>query len=181
MTQLLEWLPLIAFFAAFKLAGIYVATAVLMAACVIQLLGHRLKTGSFKTMHIVITATALILGTATLLLHDKRFIQLKLTVIFWGMGLAFLASLWIGRRPLVQRVLEGAVETPLHVSPSAWTRLNLIWVLWFAALGALNLYVAANFSESTWVNFKFFGVPAAMFLFMLPQVYWLYSRQRIES
>jgi intracellular septation protein len=181
MSQLLEWLPLIAFFATFKLAGIYPATAVLMAACVIQLVGHRLKTGRFKDIHIVVTATALALGTATLLLHDKRFIQLKPTVIFWGMALAFLGSLWIGRRPLAQRMLEGAVDIPLTLSPSAWTRLNLMWVLWFAALGGLNLYVAAHFSESFWVNFKVFGISAAMLLFMLPQVFWLYSRHRTPT
>jgi intracellular septation protein len=181
MSHLLEWLPLIAFFVTFKLAGIYPATAVLMAACVIQLVGHRLRTGKFKDIHVAVTAAALALGAATLLLHDKRFIQLKPTVIFWGMALAFLGSLWIGRRPLAQRMLEGAVDIPLTLSPSAWTRLNLLWVLWFAALGGLNLYIAAHFSESVWVNFKVFGISAAMLVFMLPQVFWLYSRHRAPS
>ena len=81
MTQLLEWSPLIVFFVTFEIRDIYWATAALMVACVLQLLIHRLRAGSFKTMHVVTTCVVLVLGAATLLLHDQRFIQWKLTVL----------------------------------------------------------------------------------------------------
>ncbi|MGH8335252.1 MAG: inner membrane-spanning protein YciB, partial [Gammaproteobacteria bacterium] len=100
MNQLLEWLPLIAFFVVYKLLGIYWATAVLMFFCVLQLLVHRLRTGKFKVMHIVIVTLALILGSATLALHDPRFIQWKPTALLALAAAAFLGSMFLGSQPL---------------------------------------------------------------------------------
>jgi intracellular septation protein len=178
MALLLDWLPLIAFFVSFKLAGIYWATGVLMLGCVVQLIAHRVQTGSFKALHVAVTSVALVLGSATLLLHDKRYIQLKPTAVFWGLGIAFLASLWIGAKPLARRMLEGALDMPIAIAARGWRQLNLLWVAWFALLGAANLYIAAHFSDSTWVNWKIFGIPAALVAFMLPQVFWLLSRKQ---
>jgi intracellular septation protein len=176
MTQLIEWSPLIVFFVAFKVAGIYWATGALMIACVLQLLLHRLRAGSFKTMHIITTCVVLILGTATLLLHDQRFIQWKLTVLLGLTSAVFLGSMVIGDKPLVRRLLEASFSEPLAVSARGWLTINLLWAAWFAAFALLNLYVAKNFSLDWWIKFKVFGFPAATMLFMLPQVFWLASK-----
>src|ERR1700682_2023150 len=113
MNQLLEWLPLIVFFVGFKLLGIYWATAALMIACVLQLTVHRLRTGEFKTMRIITVDVVLVLGTATLLLHDRRFIQWKPTVLLALAAAAFLGSMFIGRQPLARRLLEALFNEPL--------------------------------------------------------------------
>ena len=176
MTQLIEWSPLIVFFVTFKLRDIYWATAALMIACVLQLLIHRLRAGSFKTMHIVTSCLVLTLGTATLLLHDQRFIQWKLTVLLGLTSVAFLGSMVIGERPLVRRLLEASFREPLAVSARGWLLINMLWALWFAAFALLNLYVAKNFTVDFWIKFKVFGFPAATMLFMLPQVFWLASK-----
>jgi intracellular septation protein len=176
MTQLLEWLPLAVFFVTFEVRDIYWATAALMIACVLQLLIHRLRAGSFKTMHIVTTCLVVILGTATLLLHDQRFIQWKLTVLLGLTSAVFLGSMVIGERPLVRRLLEASFSEPLAVSARGWLLVNLLWAGWFAAFALLNLYVAKNFSVDFWIKFKVFGFPAATMLFMLPQVFWLASK-----
>jgi intracellular septation protein len=176
MNQLLEWLPLIVFFAAFEVWGIYWATAALMVACVLQLVIHRLRAGSFKTMHVVTTCVVVVLGAATLLLHDQRFIQWKLTVLLGLTSAVLLGSLGVGKQPLVRRLLEAAFPEPLAVSARAWLLINSLWAAWFAAFAILNLYVAKNFPVSLWVKFKVFGFPAATMLFMLPQVFWLASK-----
>jgi intracellular septation protein len=173
MNQLLEWSPLLVFFVGFELFGIYWATAALMLACVLQLSVHRLRSGHFKTMHVITTAVALLLGSATLLLHDHRFIQWKPTVLLALASAAFLGSMIIGRQPLARRTLEAVFDAPLRVSPRAWLLINSVWVAWFALLAAVNLYVARNFAESVWVHFKVFGITAAMLVFLLPQVFWL--------
>jgi intracellular septation protein len=173
MTQLLEWSPLIVFFVTFEVRDIYWATAALMIACALQLLIHRLRAGSFKTMHIVTTCVVLTLGTATLLLHDQRFIQWKLTVLLGLTSAVFLGSTVIGDKPLVRRVLEASFSEPLAVSARSWQLINLLWAAWFAAFALLNLYVAKNFSVDLWIKFKVFGFPAATMLFMLPQAFWL--------
>jgi intracellular septation protein len=173
MNQLIEWLPLLAFFVVFKVFDIYWATAVLMLACVVQLCVHRYRTGKFKPMHIGTVALVLVLGSATLLLHDKRFIQLKPTLLLGVTAVAFLGSSFIGGQPLARRMLQSVFSEPLKVTAQAWHTLNLLWALWFALLAAANLYIAHNFAESVWVNFKVFGITAAMILFMVPQVLWL--------
>ena len=173
MNQLLEWLPLLVFFVGFKLLGIYWATAALMGACVLQLVVHRLRTGQFKTMHIATTVVVLVLGSATLLLHDRRFIQWKPTVLLGFAAIAFLGSNVLGKQPLVRRLLEGVFSEPLELSRRAWLIINSLWACWFALLAAANIYIARNFAESVWVNFKVFGITIAMLIFMIPQVIWL--------
>jgi intracellular septation protein len=178
MNQLLEWLPLIVFFVGFKLLGIYWATAALMIACVLQLTVHRFRTGKFKPMHIITVAVVLVLGSATLLLHDRRFIQWKPTVLLALAAAAFLGSMFIGKQPLARRLLEAVFNEPLPVSPRTWLLINSLWVGWLALLAAANIYVAWNFDESIWVNFKVFGITVAMLIFMMPQILWLSGKTK---
>jgi intracellular septation protein len=173
MNQLLEWSPLVIFFVVFKLYGIYWATGSLMVTCVGLMVAHRLRTGSFKTMHVITACVVLVLGTATLLLHDKRFIQWKPTVLLGAAACAFLGSTAIGRQPLARRLLEGVFSGPLDLPRHTWVLINLGWALWFAVLAAANIYIAQNFPESVWVNFKVFGITLLMMVFMIPQVVWL--------
>ena len=178
MNQLLEFSPLIIFLAVFEWKGIYTATAALMIACVLLLVVHRLQTGKFKTMHIVTVAVVLPLGSATLWWHDTRFIHWKPTVLFALAALAFLGSMFIGKQPLVRRMFGPAFDGAVQISSRAWLLINALWVAWFAILAGANIYVARNFAESVWVHFKVIGIPVALFLFMLPQVFWLASKTK---
>jgi intracellular septation protein len=178
MSQLLELSPLIVFLVAFELLGIYWATAALMTACLLVLLIHRMRTGKFKSMHVITAAVVVILGSATLLLHDVRFIQWKPTVLLALTAAAFLGSLRFGRKPLVRRLFEGAFDEPLAVSSRAWLAINCLWAAWFALLAVVNIYVAHNFTESTWVHFKVYGITPATMIFMFPQVLWLSSKAK---
>ncbi len=178
MTQLLEWSPLIVFFVAFKTLGIYWATAALMTTCLLLMVIYRLRSGSFKTIHVITAGVALVLGTATLLLHDKRFIQWKPTVLLGVGSVVFLGSGVIGRQPLARRMLEGVFSEPLDLSRRSWLVINAFWAGWFAVLAAANIYIAQTFAEGVWVNFKVFGISAAMLIFMIPQVVWLNGKTK---
>ncbi len=178
MNQLLEWSPLIVFFLAFELVGIYWATAALMVACVLLMVIHRLRTGRFKLMHVVSAAVIVVLGTATLVLHDTRFLHWKPTVLLGFAAAAFLGSAVIGAQPLAKRLLEGVFNEPLAISAHAWRVINMLWTAWLALLAVANIYVAQNFAESVWVHFKVFGISVAMLIFMLPQVMWLNTKTK---
>ena len=178
MNQLLEWSPLIVFFVVFKIGGIYWATASLMVTSVALMSTHKLLTGYYKKMHIVTVALVLGLGTATLVLHDKRFIQWKPTILLGFAALAFLGSTFIGRRPLARRMLESVFSEPLELPRSWWALLNVAWAVWFAVLAVANIYIARNFTEDFWVNFKVWGITLAMLVFMIPQVIWLNAKTR---
>src|SRR3984893_2424268 len=162
--------PLLGLFVTHRLRGLYVASAwVLRAVC-----GWRRR--RIPPLHALSAGLVLILGAATLLLHNRLFIQWKPTVLFWGVSGAFIASFWIGERTLTQRVLAPALEERLQVSDALWRRLNLWSAAFYAALGALNLAVAHYASERAWVNFKLFGLTLLTFAFVALQVLWLSTR-----
>ncbi len=175
MQALLEFLPLLAFVVAYYLHGIYFATAVLMVAMSLLVVITWLRTGKVGSLLGTSTLLVLLFGAVTLGLRDERFIQWKPTVFFWGLGLAFLASQWIGERPLIQRLL-GAALPDLRVARSAWQRLNLAWVLFYVAMGAANLAVVRLLDQQTWVHFKVFGITVLTVAFIIAQALWLQRR-----
>ncbi|HTV52700.1 MAG TPA: inner membrane-spanning protein YciB [Steroidobacteraceae bacterium] len=180
MQAVLELIPLVAFFLGYRLYGLYIGTGALMVAMLPLLGADLLRQRRISSMHGLEAALVFVFGTATLLLHDHRYIQWKPTVFFWIASLAFLLSFWIGERPLVERLLGKALGAEVRVSATRWRRLNGLWVAFYALLGAANLAVAFNASERTWVNFKVFGLTAATFVFILLQVLWL-SRHGLTS
>ena len=89
-------------------------------------------------------------------------------------AIAFLASQFFSERPLVQRFFGLVDGLSLEkITPTNWSRLNVVWILFFLGLGALNIYVAYNFEQATWVKFKVFGMMALMFVFLLAQTLWI--------
>src|SRR5262249_60564670 len=99
MQALAEFAPLVAFFVTYRLGGLYAATAVLMVAMVALLAFDWLRQRRIPPLHAVSTALVLVLGGATLLLHNRLFIQWKPTVLFWLESVAFGASFLIGGSP----------------------------------------------------------------------------------
>jgi len=124
-------------------------------------------------LHALSAALVLVLGGATLLLHNRLFIQWKPTVLFWLVSAAFIASFWIGERTLTQRFLEPALAGRMPVSPQQWRRVNAASAAFYSLLGVLNLAVAYGASERTWVYFKLFGLALLTFAFVALQVLWL--------
>ncbi|GMU68611.1 MAG: hypothetical protein AMXMBFR37_09430 [Steroidobacteraceae bacterium] len=176
MQQILDFAPLLVFVVAYYLKGFYVATGALMAAMVLLMVVDLVLLRRVPTMHWISALLVLAFGTATLMLHDQRFIQWKPTVFFWLVSLALLGSRWIGPRPLVERLLAPALGSDSQLPRALWQRVNLLWVAFYALLGALNLAVAFNASEAFWVNFKVFGLTALTFVFIAAQLPWLIKR-----
>ncbi len=179
MKLLFDLFPVLLFFIAFKLQGIYVATAVAIAATVVQLIWSKLRHGKIDTMLWVGFAIITVFGGATLLLHDETFIKFKPSALYWLFAVILLGANLLFRKNLMRSLLQEKLALPHRV----WDRLNLSWALFFAALGFLNLYVARNYSTDTWVNFKLFGFTGLMFIFVLGQGMWLskYVDEKKES
>jgi len=173
MQALAEFAPLVAFFVTYSLRGLYAATGVLMLAMLALLAFDWLRLRRIPPLHALSALLVLLLGTATLLLHNRLFIQWKPTVLFWLVSIAFVASTWIGERTLTQRFLEPALAGRVAVSTAQWRRMNLCSALFYAALGGLNLAVAYGASERAWVYFKLFGLALLTFAFVALQMLWL--------
>ena len=172
MQLLFDFFPLIAFFIAYKFAGIFVATGVIIAAVLVQTAVQWFRHRKLSTMSLVSAALVLVFGGLTLWIHDEAFIKWKVTVVYWLFAAGFIISQFVGERPVIQRMLDGNVtlERPL------WLRLNTVWALFFLALGALNIYVMHNFSTDTWAKFKVFGVIGLTLVFTVLQGIWLATK-----
>ena len=177
MQLLFEFLPLILFLVAYLAKDIYFALGVLMVAMPIGLGVKFWRTRRLDKMYMWSTVFLLIAGSATFYFRDPKFLYWKPTVFYWVLAVAFVGSNWVGDRPLVQRFFEAAGELPTsNMSRTQWGRLNFVWATFFVAMGLLNIYVAYNYPESFWVNFKVFGLLGLTLLFMLAQSFWLFSR-----
>jgi intracellular septation protein len=164
MKFLFDFFPIILFFIAFKIADIYVATGVAIAATFVQVGWLKLRGRRVEPMLWASLAIIAVFGGATLVLQDETFIKWKPTVLYWLFG-AVLAGALVFRRNLIRVMLSEQVQLPDPV----WSRLNWSWIVFFAFMGALNLYVAYNYSTDHWVNFKLFGGMGLMLLFVLAQ------------
>ncbi len=179
MKILFDLFPVILFFVAFKFQGIYVATAVAIAATIAQIIWSKFRHGKVDTMLWVSFGIIGVFGGATLLLHDETFIKWKPTVLYWLFSIILLISNVWYKKNLIRALLQDKILLPLAV----WNRLNLGWSVFFALLGFVNLYVAFNYSTDAWVNFKLFGFTGLMVLFILAQSAWLakYIEEKKEN
>ncbi len=177
MKFLFDLFPILLFFIAYKFFGIYTATAVAIAASFLQVGLFWLKHRRFETMHLITLSIIVVFGGLTLILRDSTFIKWKPTVVNWLFAVIFLASQFIGEKPLIQRMLDKNISLPAPI----WTRLNLSWTLFFITLGCANLYVAfyygldldAHTRENIWVNFKLIGMMGLTLVFIIGQGFYL--------
>lgn len=169
MKFLFDLFPVILFFVAFKLADIYVATGVAIAATFAQVAWLRLRGRRVDAMLWASLAIIVVFGGATLLLRDETFIKWKPTVLYWLFAAVLSGSMLLFRKNLLRALLKAQIVLPDPV----WARLNWSWTGFFAFMGAANLYVAYSFSTEIWVNFKLFGGVGLMLAFVIAQAFFL--------
>ena len=169
MKLLIDFFPILLFFVAFKVAGIYVATGVAIAATLVQIVWLRHSTGKIEPMQWVSLAVIVLFGGATIVAHNETFIKWKPTVLYWLMGGALFAGQVFFRKNLLKTLMGSQLELP----EAAWRVTNWSWIVFFALMGVVNLWVAFNFDTDTWVNFKLFGGLGLMALFVVGQALYL--------
>lgn len=176
MKLLFDIFPIILFFICYKFYGIYTATTIAMVGSFIQVVLFRIREQRYEKMHLISLALIIILGSATLFFHDPSFIKLKPTGIYWLSALAFIGSFFIGKKTLIQKMIDSNIDLP----PSIWNRLNFSWAVFFILMGTINLYVAHYYDTDVWVNFKLFGGAGLTLLFVFIQALYL-TRHVVEK
>lgn len=172
MQLLFDFFPLIVFFAAYSLFDVYVATAAIMVAIALQIAYQWLRHRKVNKLLLISGALVVLFGSVTLALRNPLFIQWKVTVVNWLFAAAFLGSQIFGSKTFTERLMGHAVE----LEPAFWRQLNSLWIVNFAVIGALNLYVMYNFSEQTWVYFKTWGMIGLSLLMAVGQAFWISAR-----
>jgi intracellular septation protein len=175
MQFLVDFFPLLLFFAAYLWQGIFVATAVAIVASIIQIAWIHWKHGRAGLTHWLSLVIIVVFGGATLLLQDKTFIMWKPTVLYALFGVILAAGKLAFGRDLLAYVMKGVT-----LPPRVWTRLTWAWVAFFAFMAFANWYVAFHYSEQTWVLYKVWGGIGLFFVFAIVQGVWL-SRHMPEE
>lgn len=169
MKFLFDYFPIICFFIAYKFYGIYIATAVTMAASFLQVAFYWLKHRRFEKLHIITMILIFVLGGSTLILHEEIFIKWKPSIIYWIFALVLIFSQFFSEKPLLRKMLGEKIQIPNKI----WNRINLSWAIFFILLGALNVYVVYHYTTNSWVNFKLFGTLGLTFVFVIIQAFYL--------
>ena len=198
MKLLFDLFPVILFFVVFKMAGanpeaaqafgnqylaafvpggevslaqapILLSTAVAILATFGQIGWLLVRRKPVDNMLWVSLVIIVVFGGATIYFHDEHFIKLKPTVLYWCFAVVLLGSALVLKKNLMKSMMGQQLTLPDLI----WSRLNLAWGSFFAAMGALNLYIAFNFPLAFWVNFKLFGFLGLMIVFVILQSIYL--------
>ncbi|MBY0380245.1 MAG: septation protein IspZ [Burkholderiales bacterium] len=148
-----ELIPLIIFFIIYYITkNIFLATGTCIIVCWLQVLFCKLKYNKITRNLWISTILITLFGGLSVMLHNKTFIMLKPTALYWLIAGFMLISQLLGRN-----LIKSTLDKEIQLDDSVWNKLSIAWSLFFIAMGALNIFVVFNFSEYTWVKFKVFG------------------------
>ncbi len=121
-------------------------------------------TGKLSKMQLATVVLVIVFGGLSVYFNDERFFKMKPTMIY----LLFAVLLGVGLLR-GQSYLKLVMEEALPLQPQGWMILTQRFCAFFAGLAVANEVIWRNFSTQTWVNFKTFGLTAALFLFFIAQ------------
>lgn len=177
MQLITDFLPVIIFFATYRLSGdLFTATGALIAAVILQTVVTWVRFRKVSPMALGSAALVIVFGGLTLILKNETFIQWKPTVVNWLLAAIFLGSHVVGERPVIERFMGEQVK----LDRTGWRRLSLAWVTFFVLLGITNLVVAYTCDQATWVTFKLFGILGLTIAFVVAQAVWLSAHAEPE-
>ena len=163
---LLDFLSAIVFLAIYALSdSVTLATTIAVAVGIAQFAVMKFTGRPIDAMQWLALGLVLVLGAATLITQDSRFIMVKPTVVHWAIGAVMLRHGWMTRYlPPIARD-----NLPLSVMVKA----GYVWAALMFLLGGLNLFVATTMSFQAWAWFITFGAVGAKVVAFLIQ-YWIF-------
>jgi intracellular septation protein len=148
-----------------KLAPILLATVVVIAATIGQIIWVKLRHGKVDKMLWISLALVVVFGGMTLLFQDESFIKWKPTILYW----VFAASMAFSAIVLKKNAIKAMLGEQMVLPENIWAKVNISWIAFFTGMGLLNLFIAFNFPTDVWVNFKLFGGMGLLLVFVIAQ------------
>lgn len=209
MKFLFDFLPLLLFFGAYKLAGnnaeaaqafintymsgvisggvvtaaqspIIIATLTGIVATMAQIAYILLRGRKVDFVLWLSLFMFVFFGGLTIYFHDDNFIKWKLTIVYWCFALGLMIGQLVFKKNLMRKSMEQVINLPEPI----WNRVNLAWICFFTVMGFLNLFVAfVLFKGDTgaWVSFKAFGSTSIMFVFIVAQTLYLSKHMKDQA
>ncbi len=176
MKQLIDFIPLVIFFALYKFYDLYVATGALIVATALQIVITYVMYKKFEKMQLITFAIVAVFGGMTIFLHNESFIKWKVTIVYLLFSVGLIVSDMMGKS-----IIKGMLSSEISLPDQVWKRINWMWVGFFAFCAALNVYIAFNLSLDTWVNFKVFGLMIATVAYTLLTGIYIYKQMPKED
>ncbi|MEZ8021207.1 septation protein A [Vibrio splendidus] len=170
MKQILDFIPLIIFFALYKMYDIYTATGALIVASAVQIVLTYIIYKKVEKMQIITFLMVAVFGGMTIFLHDDNFIKWKVTIVYALFAIGLTVSHLMGKS-----AIKGMLGKEISLPETVWGKINWAWTLFFTLCAILNVYVAFNLPLDVWVNFKVFGLLIATFAFTLLTGVYIYK------
>ncbi|MEZ8286597.1 septation protein A [Vibrio splendidus] len=170
MKQILDFIPLIIFFALYKMYDIYTATGALIVASAVQIVLTYIIYKKVEKMQIITFLMVAVFGGMTIFLHDDNFIKWKVTIVYALFATGLTVSHLMGKS-----AIKGMLGKEISLPETVWGKINWAWTLFFTLCAILNVYVAFNLPLDVWVNFKVFGLLIATFAFTLLTGVYIYK------
>ncbi|MDC0609669.1 septation protein A [Vibrio sp.] len=170
MKQLIDFIPLIIFFALYKLYDIYVATGALIVASAIQIVVTYFLYKKVEKVQLITFVLVAVFGGMTIFLHDDNFIKWKVTIVYLVFAIGLAVSHMMGKS-----AIKGMLGKELELPDAVWTKVNWAWVLFFVVCAIINVYVAFRLPLDVWVNFKVFGLLVATLVYTLLTGIYIYK------
>lgn len=177
MKQFFDFFPVLLFFLAYTTSKDFMlATKVLMAASLVQIVGYWLWKRTVEKLHLATFAVVIVMGGLTLFLDDPIFVVWKPSIVNWTIATVLLISLLVGKN-LVRKAALGFLKQAPHLNlempENKWVPICISWIVYFVALGVINLYVYFQFGEDFWVTFKLVGFTIINLVFFIAQFFYL--------
>lgn len=155
LRQLLsDFLSAIVFLVVYGLSdNIYLATAAAVGVATAQIVIMKLRGRPIDAMQWLVLGLVLVLGAATFITSDSRFIMVKPSIIHCAVGAVMLRRGWMIRYlPPIAR--DNLPESVMVAAGYAWAAMMFV-------LGLVNLIIATGFSFRVWAWFITFGAIGA--------------------
>jgi len=163
MNAIFEFLPLVLFLIVSKLADIYWATATLIGSSALHLMYFKVKGQLIPKKTWMLFGMISVFGGLTIFFQNDAFIKWKVTIINLLFAIILIVGNYLFKKNFIKELMSEALTLPENV----WNKMNLSWAGFFTFCALLNLYVAYNFEQATWVNFKVFGLLGLTFVFAI--------------
>ena len=175
LKQVLELGPTLVFFAIYmwikdesyaiagtEYSGFIVAAVVLVPLLLASIAALWWLTGTLSRMQIFVAFMVVFFGGLTAWFNDESFFKMKTTIVYGTFALILGAGLLRGTS-----LLQWVMAEALPMKPEGWMILTRRLALMFAALAIANEAIWRTQSTELWVKLETFGMPVALFLFLM--------------
>jgi intracellular septation protein len=176
LLKIAEFIPAIAFITSYIAYDMLIATKVLIISSLFIFIFISICSKKIDRMQLMVLLVVCVLGSFTLISKNTSFIKMKPTFIYGSSAIILLIGLAF-KKIFIKKILGQFLE----MSETYWKRLTLAWVVFLAAYAILNEVIWRNFSDETWVAFKFFSFIPLSMTFLGAQLYILRKHIAIKE